>query len=95
MSFVENTPINRQKTGGYSVMDKGYGWTTVYRKELLTRDELVEMSAPEVRDEVIRRLKAFMDSDDSEYRRIDDYFQCLAFGFESVSRPSDSQAGRP
>lgn len=95
MSFVENTPINRQKTGGYSVMDKGYGWTTVYRKELLTHDELVEMSAPEVRDEVIRRLKDFMDSDDSEYRRIDDYFQCLAFGLEADPRPSGSREGGP
>ena len=26
-----------------------------------------------------------MDSDDSEYRRIDDYFQCLAFGSEEVA----------
>lgn len=33
---------------------------------------------------VIRRLADFMDSDDSEYVRIDDYFQCLAFGFEAA-----------
>ena len=25
-----------------------------------------------------------MDSDDSEYRRIDDYFQCLAFGSDEL-----------
>ena len=79
MSFVDKTPINRQKPGEYSVEDKGYGWERVYRKEILRKEELVEMSAPEVKEEVIRRLGDFMDSDDSEYRRIDDYFQCLAF----------------
>ena len=94
-NFLEETPINRQKPDGHSVWNDGYGWYGAYRKELLTHDELVEMSVPEVRDEVIRRLVDFMDSDDSEYRRIDDYFQCLAFGFEADSRPSDSRAGRP
>ncbi len=78
-SFMEKTPINRQKPDEYSVEDKGYGWEKVYREEILSNEELVEMSAPEVEDEVIRRLEDFMDSDDSEYRRTDDYFQCLAF----------------
>ena len=77
--FMEKTPINRQKPDGYSVWDAGYGWETVYRKEILSNEELVEMSAPEVTEKVIRRLGDFMDSDDTEYRRIDDYFQCLAF----------------
>ncbi len=84
-SFMEKTPINRQKPDGYSVSDAGYGTEIVYRKEILSNEELVEMSAPEVRDEVIRRLEDFMDSDDSEYRRIDDYFQCLAFGPEQLA----------
>ena len=37
------------------------------------------MSRPEVEHEVIRWLMDFMDSSDSECRRIDDYFHCLAF----------------
>jgi len=85
--FMEKIPINRQKPDGYSVWDAGYGWETVYRTEILSNEELVEMSAPEVRDEVIRRLADFMDSDDSEYRRIDDYFQCIAFGCPECERP--------
>ena len=83
--FMEKTPINRQKPDGYSVSDAGYGTEIVYRKEILSNEELVEMSAPEVRDEVIRRLEDFMGSDDSEYRRIDDYFQCLALGPEQLA----------
>ena len=82
---MEKTPINRQKTDEYSVKDAGYGWERVYREEILSNEELVEMSAPEVKDAVIRRLGDFMDSDDSEYRRIDDYFQCLAFRSDQLA----------
>ena len=90
-SFMEKTPINRRKPAGYSVRDAGYGWEIVYRKEILSNEELVEMSAPEVKEEVIRRLEDFMDSDDSEYTRIDDYFQCLAFrSDESASTGEDA-----
>ena len=96
VSFMEKTPINRQKPEGYSVQDKGFGWERLYREEILSNEELVEMSAPEVEHEVIRRLGDFMDSDDSEYRRIDDYFQCLAFGSDELaSTQEDSPKGRP
>ena len=44
-SFMEKTPINRQKPAEYSVRDAGYGWEIVYRKEILSNEELVEMSA--------------------------------------------------
>ena len=93
-SFMEKTPINRQKPDKYSVRDEGYGWERVYREEILSNEELVELSAPEVEDEVIRRLGDFMGSDDSEYRRIDDYFQCLAFrSDELASAREDSASG--
>ena len=93
--FMEKTPINRQKPDEYSVKDAGYGWERVYREEILSNEELVGMSAPEVKDEVIRRLGDLMDSDDSEYRRIDDYFQCLAFrSDELASTQEDSPEGR-
>ncbi len=89
--FMEKTPINRQKIDEYSVKDAGYGYERVYREEILSNEELVEMSVPEVEDAVIRRLRDFMDSDDSEYRRVDDYFQCLAFrSNELASTQEDS-----
>ena len=89
--FMEKTPINRRRIDEYSIKDAGYGWEKVYREEILSNEELVEMSAPEVKDAVVRRLEHFMDSDDSEYRRIDDYFQCLAFASpELASTREDS-----
>lgn len=77
--FIEATPINRQKPDRYALTGRGFGWERVYHKQLVSTNELAEMSAPDVKDEVIRRLEDFMGSDESEYRRVDDYFQCLAF----------------
>ena len=79
MEFIREMPINKQDPGNYLMTDAGYGWFQVYSQELLSREELVEMSAPEVRDQVFRRLEDFIASDESEYRRIDDYFRCLAY----------------
>ena len=86
--FMQATPIDRQKPGEYVIRDNGFGWYQVYDQELLSNDELADMPGSEGKDEVLRRLKDFMDSDESEYRRIDDYFQCLAF------RPDDSASAR-
>ena len=93
-SFMEKTPINRQKPDEYSVRVWSYRWQGVYCEEILSNEELVELSAREVRDKVIRRLEVFMDSDDREYRRIDDYFQCLAFRSDALaSTREDSPSG--
>ncbi|MDE0126438.1 MAG: PD-(D/E)XK nuclease family protein [Bryobacterales bacterium] len=93
-SFMEKTPINRQKPDKYSVRVWSYRWQGVYREEILSNEELVELSAREVRNKVIRRLEVFMDSDDREYRRIDDFFQCLAFRSDALaSTREDSPSG--
>ena len=86
--FLKATPINRHKPDEYVMRDNGFGWYQVYDLEVLSRDELAGMSGHEVNDEVIGRLDDFMGSDDSECRRIDDYFQCLAF------TPGDSASAR-
>ena len=68
--------------------DNGFGWYQVYDREVLSGDELAGMSAHEVNDQVIGSLEDFMGSDETEYRRIEDYFQCLAF------TPTDSGSAR-
>ncbi len=94
--FMQATPINRQRPDEYPMRDSGFGWYRVYDHEILSKDELSDMSAHEVRDEVIPWLVDFMDSDDSEYRRIVDYFRCLAFRSDDRHpREKDSPQGRP
>ena len=82
--FIQATPINRQEPNKYPMSDRRYGWLQIYDEVLLSNDELADLSESEVNKEVLRRVKDFMDSDESEYRRIDDYIKCLAF------RPCDS-----
>ncbi len=82
--FIQATPINRQELSDYAVESHGFGWYQVYGQELLSNDEFLDTPPSESQDEVLQRLRGFMDSDESEYRRIDDYFRGLAF------RPDDS-----
>ncbi len=77
--FMEDTPIDRLEPDKYQIRNNGYGWHEVYYQPLLSKDEFADMSASEGPDEVIRRLEHFMGSNESDYRRIDDYFRCLAF----------------
>ena len=78
-SFIGATPINRHRPDEYPMRDSGYGWYRVYNHQVLSKRELADMSRIEVRDKVMAWLEDFMDSDGSEYRRIEDYFRCLAF----------------
>ena len=78
-SFIGATPINRHRPDEYPMRDSGYGRYRVYNHQVLSKRELADMSRIEVRDKVMAWLEDFMDSDGSEYRRIEDYFRCLAF----------------
>ena len=47
------------------------------------------MTTSKAKEVVLEKLTAFLDSDESEHRRIEDYFKCLAF------RPDVLAAGGP
>lgn len=79
MHFMEDTPIDRLKQDRYQIVDRDSGWHRVYYHMLLPEDEFADMSVSEGQEEVLRKLKDFMCSDESDYRRIDDYFRCLTF----------------
>ncbi len=81
----------RQKPSQYPMKDSSDGWCRVYDQKLVSNDELADMSGSATKDQVLQRLTDFMESDESEYRRIDNYFQCLAFRpDESASTQKDS-----
>lgn len=77
--FMRTTPINRDAPDRFPMEDVGFGFYRVYSQKLLSGDELAEMSGSQRKDEVLRILKEFLASDESDYRRISDYFRCLAF----------------
>ena len=86
MHFMEDTPIDRLEPDRYQIVDRDFGWHRIYYRALLPKDEFAGMSVSEGRDEVLRRLRDFMGSNASDYRRIDDYFRCIAF-HPGVSTP--------
>ena len=81
--FIEDTPIDRLAPDKYQIVDRGYGWHRVYYQPILSEDELADMSISEGQDKVLQWLQDwlqdFRSSNESDYRRIDDYFRCLAF----------------
>ena len=85
--FMGTTPIYRDDPDRFRMEDVGYGWYRVYSQKLLSGDELAKMSGSQRNDEVLRILKKLMASDESDYRRIEDYFQCLAFRADSSGSP--------
>ena len=56
----------------------GPAWTDDDR-EFVTDEELSGMSPSEAKEVVRERLEKFLSADDSDYRRIQGYFECLAF----------------
>ncbi|MYD89274.1 MAG: hypothetical protein F4Y08_02890 [Caldilineaceae bacterium SB0662_bin_9] len=85
---MERTPIDRLDPDKYRIENRGYGWHRVYEQQILSKDEFADMSGAEGQDEVRRGLEDFMDANASDYKRINDYFRCLAF------RPDDSASTR-
>ena len=77
--FMKDTPIDRLESDKYSIKDLDSGWHKIYYQPILSEDEYADMSVSEGPDEVLRWLEDFMGSNESDYRRIDDYFRCLAF----------------
>ncbi len=77
--FMEDTPINRLEPDKYRIKNIGSGWHQVYYHRILPKGEIADMSVFESQAEVLWWLEAYMGSNESDYRRIDDYFRCLAF----------------
>ncbi len=76
-TFMRKTPVDRQATRRYPMMEGG--WFTVYERSFLDEEMMADTRASEVEERVLKILNEFLDSDKSDYRKIEDYFDCLAF----------------
>ena len=77
-NFISSTPVERQPGDKYPMRDSG-DYFYVYDRELVTDEELSGMSPSKAKEVVRERLEKFLTADDSDYRRIQGYFECLAF----------------
>ena len=76
--FISSTPVDRQQGDKYPMRDSG-DYFYVYDHELVVDEEFSRMSPSEAKEVVRQRLETFLSAEDSDYRRIQDYFACLAF----------------
>ena len=86
--FLSETPVDRRPSGNYPNDDRG-DYFYVYERVLIADDELARLSPSGARMKVQELLKEFLSEDDSDYRRIQDYFACLAFQPEEAGKRTD------
>ena len=88
-AHLQSTPINSQEPTWYRMKEEGK-YFYVYRQKFLSADDLAGMSTSEAKELVLKKLKEFLDSNDSEYRRIENYFKCLAFRPDAPERGEEA-----
>ncbi len=86
LAFMRETPVDRRHRDRYPMKGGEYNYFSVYSHPLVGDDILSGRSTAAVTEAVRGEVENFLDSEDSDYKRIRDYFKCLAF-------PHDAAAG--
>ena len=79
LAFVRETPIDRRRRDRYPMRRKEFGYFDIYYHQLVGDDILSGRSTTAVTEAVRQAVADFLDAEDSDYTRINDYFRCLAF----------------
>ena len=79
LAFVRETPIDRRRRDRYPMRPKDFGYFNVYYHQLVGDEILSGTSTAAVTEAVRQAVTEFLDAEDSDYTRINDYFRCLAF----------------
>ncbi len=85
LAFVRETPVDRRRRDRYPMRPGDFGYFLVYYHQLVGDDVLSGKSSEAVTEAVRKAVNEFLDAEDSDYTRINDYFRCLAFRSESAA----------
>ena len=93
--FMRGTPVDSSGLGKvrYPMEIPWAGCFHVYKHFLFTDEDLSDMSTSTIRRQALQKMKRFLDGDENrvgDYRRIEDYFKCLAFDPRSPE-PTDTE----
>ena len=93
--FMRGTPVESSGLGKvrYPMEIPWAGCFHVYKHCLFTDEDLSDMSTSTIRRQALQKMKRFLDGDENrvgDYRRIEDYFKCLAFDPRSPE-PRDTE----
>ena len=92
LAFVRETPIDRRRRERYPMRSQEFGYFDIYSHQLVG-DEILSGSSTAAVTEVVREaVDEFLDAEDSDYTRINDYFRCLAFHPKAASAAQAEEA---
>ena len=92
LAFVRETPIDRRRREGYPMRGKEFGCFDIYSHQLVGDEILSGTSTAAVTEAVRQAVDEFVDAEDSDYTRINDYFRCLAFRPNAASAAQAEEA---
>ncbi|MCY3820692.1 MAG: PD-(D/E)XK nuclease family protein [Gammaproteobacteria bacterium] len=78
VSHLQAAPIDRREAARYRMKEEGQ-YFCVYHRGFLTPDDFAGMTTSGAKEVVLEKLTKFVDSEESDYGRIESYFKCLAF----------------
>ena len=89
LALMRETPVDRRRRDRYPMEGKEYTYFSIYSHPLVGDDILSGRSTAAVTEAVLCEVKNFLDSEDSDYKRIRDYFKCLAFQRDVAAEEED------
>ena len=89
LAFMRETPVDRRHRDRYPMRRKEFNYFDIYSHQLVGDDILSGRSTAAVTEAVLREVTNFLDSEDSDYKRIGDYFKCLAFQHDVAVEEED------
>ena len=92
LAFMRETPVDRRHRNRYPMKSGEDNYFCVYSHPLVGDDILSGRSTEAVTEAVLREVESFLDSEDSDYKRIRDYFKCLAFPHDAAAGEEEASA---
>lgn len=79
VACMHKIPVDRRRRDRYPMKAEEANYFRFYRHQLVGDDILSGKSTTAVTEAVRQAVADFLDAEDSDYTRINDYFRCLAF----------------
>ncbi len=92
LDFMHKTPVDRRRPDRFEIRSAGHGYRHLYSHQLVGDDVLSGKSTAAVTEAVREAVKDFLDSEDSDYKRVGNYFRCLAFGKDVAAEEGEDAA---
>jgi len=89
---MRKTPVDRRRRDRYPMKAEAFNYFDFYHHQLVGDEVLSGKSTAAVTEAVRQAMDEFLDAEDSDYTRINDYFRCLAFRPEVVAKSVAEEA---